>query len=435
MSHRHVGSQRQFSAILSMEDEFPNIPATTPTHVNASSSHTTVLSSSGLTVVTEDAASTSTVTLTFPTAGSSAESPSHETGAALVNRCLAFKSGSGLSSALLWRTLETDGATPFATAGRTSASLGFTVAPEKAARLVPLLATDCSFEKWDMKEALALAKTMVEDSQSNAQLVLTEQLYAAAFGPQSPLGQPFYTPTVATATAIQGFRRRRYDLGTAVLAATGVKDHDAFCRAVEEGLSSSSSPPQEEEDAVSTNFMGGESRLSAPNSGFAHLAVALPLSSNGNSSAMGHVLKHCLALACNDSSTTDAAMSPFYSSHGLLGVYASSATPSTLADHITTVLTTHLTEDVVTRAKRLARAEHLFSLDNGSSRTLSQSMTESVLETGGFDARAVASSYEDLTYEQIQASMGEALSSNPAVAAVGELQQVPYQPELKEKLK
>ncbi len=70
----------------------------------------------GLTVVTENASLTSTVALTFPTAGSSNEGPA-EAGAAIANRYLSFKSGSGLSSALVIRNLEDVGAFLFSSAG------------------------------------------------------------------------------------------------------------------------------------------------------------------------------------------------------------------------------------------------------------------------------------------------------------------------------
>ena len=71
----------------------------------------------GLTVVTEDASSSTTVSITYPKAGSASELPSEE-GAALVNKCLAFNSGSGLSTMMIMRNIEDDGGVPFIEAGR-----------------------------------------------------------------------------------------------------------------------------------------------------------------------------------------------------------------------------------------------------------------------------------------------------------------------------
>lgn len=147
-----------------------SLPSTSPEQAKASKASVTTLSN-GLTVVSEDASSTTTVSLTYPKAGSSNESVS-EAGAALANKCMAFKSASGLSSALILRNLEDDGAYSFATSDRSSAVIGFTSAPDKAVRLVPLLATNCDYEKWDVRDALAEASVQVEEASANAQVCL-----------------------------------------------------------------------------------------------------------------------------------------------------------------------------------------------------------------------------------------------------------------------
>lgn len=162
------------SSSLTFPDSFAlhySIPATFPQPAKSSSASVTTLPS-GLTVVSETASSTTTVTLTYPKAGSSNESID-EAGAALANKCLAFKSGSGLSSALIMRNFEDDGALPFATSGRTSATVGFTSAPDMAVRLVPLLATNCAFEKWDVKDAITAAAAETADATSSSQVGLS----------------------------------------------------------------------------------------------------------------------------------------------------------------------------------------------------------------------------------------------------------------------
>lgn len=50
------------------------------------------------------------------------------------------------------------------------ASVGITCAPDKATRLLPLLATECTFEKWDLKDAKDAANLLVEEAQANAQV-------------------------------------------------------------------------------------------------------------------------------------------------------------------------------------------------------------------------------------------------------------------------
>ena len=176
----------------------------------------------GLIVVTEDACSTSTVTMTYPKAGSGSESLD-EHGAALINKCMAFRSGSGLSTALVNRTIENQGAMPFAKADRTSATLGYTVEPDNALDLIPLLALDCTMEKWDVRDAIKLAKYQIGEANKSVEVVLTEQIYSAAYGASSPMGRPFYS-SAASPMEIASFRERGYGISGAILSATGIKD-------------------------------------------------------------------------------------------------------------------------------------------------------------------------------------------------------------------
>lgn len=318
-------TKRHFSAIFPMKDEFPDIPSASPVSANASNSSITTLSS-GLTVVTEDASTTSTATLTFPHAGSSSETK-FEGGAALANKAMAFKSGSGLSSALILRTLENDGAIPFAAAGRSGATVGLTCAPDKVERLVPLLATECTFQKWDLKDAKKTADTIVQDAMTDAQTVLTEQLYAAAYGAQSSLGKSFFASS-ASEDGIKSFRERNYGMKGAVLAVTGVKDHDAFVKSVSEGFLEAN-PGLSAETSVASDYMGGESRLFIPSSGYTH--VALAFEGPTSNTALNNVLKFCFTLCADDSTHVSG-----FSTPGLIGLYASTPAPlaSTIMDSI-----------------------------------------------------------------------------------------------------
>merc|ERR1719253_2375903 len=331
--------KREFSALFTAVDEFPGVPSSTPTAAKASSPSVSTLPN-GLTVVTEDASSTSTVTLTFPNAGSSSESVA-EQGAALANKCLAFKSGSGLSSLLILRNLEEDGAAPFATADRHGATVGYTAAPDKAARLVPLLATTCAFEPWDVKDAKTIAGEEAKAANSSVLSVLTEQLYGAAYGAQTAVGRSYYSDA-ASASAIKSFREKAYVLNGAVLSATGVADHGAFVRSVEEGLSESA--VGEASAAASAAYLGGGSRISAP-VGEAHVALAFE---GPKSSALLNVVKQCLTLSGASAFTAP----------GLVGVYAGVpvASASTVADSLSAAVTAIPSNDVVERAKAMAKA-------------------------------------------------------------------------------
>ena len=118
--------------------------------------------------------------MTYPKAGSASESID-EAGAALINKCMAFQSGSGLSTTLVNRTIENEGATPFAKADRTGSTLGYTVERDNALGLVPLLALDCTYEKWDIRDAKKLAKFQVEEANKSEGLPLCPRKADKAF--------------------------------------------------------------------------------------------------------------------------------------------------------------------------------------------------------------------------------------------------------------
>ena len=80
------------------------------------------------------------------------------------------------------RSLEDEGATPFSAADRFGATVGFTVVPEKATLLAPLLATDCSFERWDVRDAKKTAETLVKEAEASAPVCFQSPSFCALFG-------------------------------------------------------------------------------------------------------------------------------------------------------------------------------------------------------------------------------------------------------------
>lgn len=397
-------SQRDLSSIFSITDEFPGVPSTSPSPNRASTVSSTTLPS-GLTVVSEDAASTSTVSLTFPGAGSASELPG-EQGAALANKCLAFKSGSGLSSLLITRNLEDDGAVPFATADRYGATVGYTSSPDHAARLVPLLATTCSFEPWDMRDASKAASLEAGAAEADALATLTEQVFSAAYGAQTAAGRPYHSAGAA-APAVRSFRERAYVLGGAVLAATGIPDHGAFVRAVEADLAGAAQGRASgiAGGAAAGTYLGGEARVQAPQVGEAHVALAFE---GPEDPALLAVLRHCLGAAGGIEA---------FAAPGLVGAYASG---SGAADALSEAAAAVPTEEAVARATALARAEAAFRLD-GPSRGLAEALA------GGMGGVAdVAASFGAVTVADVRGAHAAMLASKPSLAAVGDLADVPY---------
>lgn len=410
-----TGQAKLFSSLLDPSEEFPGLPTLSPEPAEASKASVSTLPN-GLIVVTEDVCSTSTVTMTYPKAGSGSESL-NEQGAALLNKCMAFRSGSGLSTALVNRTIENEGATPFAKADRTSATLGYTVEPDNALDLVPLLALDCTMEKWDVRDAMKLAKYQIGEANKSVEVVLTEQIYSAAYGASSPMGRPFYT-AAASPAEIASFRERGYGINGAILTATGIQDHAQFCTDVESLLSES--PQGDSTSAPEAGYLGGEARLSAPGSGYAHVALAFEAKVPGT---IRNILKHCYELVGKDLGVST------FETGGMVGAYSSAPSEGVgaLETNITSTLTTSLTPELIAKAKILAKAEATFDLDCGST-GLAAAMTAAVMETGSFtDAATVAESYDSIADSDVMAAASAMLKSNPALAAVGDISVVPYQ--------
>ena len=362
--------------------------------------------------MTESACSTSTVSITYPKAGSAEESLDGQ-GAAFVNKCMGFRSGSDMSTLFIYRSIEDAGGVPFISADRHGATLGYTVGREKASSVVNTLAVDCSFEPWDVRDAKKFAVIEAEEAGNSAQIVLTENLYAAAYGPQTPAGRSFYSYDV-TLDSLKAFRDHAYGLNGSVLAATGVDDHAGFCSEVSELLSSSSAG-NPAKPAVLT-YIGGESRVSAPRSGYTHVALAFQYTA---SSAIGNIIKHALSLVGSESGVQG------FSSTGLVGVYAGSADGAGLVDAMTTALTSSMSADIIKRAKGLAKFETLMAIDNGS-KSLAETMTAAILETGNFSGPVdVAKTYDAVTDSDVASAVAAMLKTKPSLAAIGDISMVP----------
>jgi hypothetical protein len=388
------------------------LPSLSPQQGKASTGSVTGLAN-GLTIVTEDASSTTTIAITYPKAGSANEEID-EQGAAFLNKCMAFRSGSDMSSLFINRVIEDAGGTPFVYGDRSGLSLGFTVLPDMAVDLVGLLSTQCSFEKWDVREAQELAKYEAAQAYKSAQIVLTEALYAAAFGPQSPAGRPYYSPHVSI-DAVKAFNARTMGLAGAYLVATGIKDHAAFCTDVSRELESA--VVGEKVLPAQMEYLGGESRVSAPASGYAHISMAF---SAPQDPTLTGVIKHTFNILGLESGITG------FSSAGLVGVYGGSAGGDDVTDAMSKLLTASISPDTVKRAKNLAKAEALFAVDGGSQK-LCQYMTESVLSTCKYSGPGdIAKTFDAVTDGQVKEALSAMLKSNVSLAAVGDISHVPY---------
>lgn len=408
-----LNSKREFSALLTAAEEYPDIPATSPTPSKAGETSITTLDN-GLIIATEDGSATSTVLLSMPTAGSGSEA-SDEAGAAFANKCFAYKSAGGMSSIAILRALENGGAKPFTSANRYGASVGMTCAPENASALAGaalISSTDSTYEKWDVREAVTTAKAEAAKSSAIPEVALTEAIYAAAYGAQSTLGRPFFSST--TDSALVSFREANYVLEGSVLTATGV-DHATFVSDIQTSLGELQGSGKKAPTVPGAPFIGGEYRVSSSAGGAAHVAISLGAATD--SPAVLAVLKHCLSL-----SGVSAFASP-----GLVGVYGSTsaAEGSALTDSLVAALGGSFSSEVVSKAKTLAKGEALFAMDAGS-KALAEVMAASVIATGSFGSKSIASGIDGVSDKDVNDALSSMKKAGVSLAAVGEISYVPY---------
>lgn len=251
-----------------------------------------------------------------------------------------------------------------------------------------------------------------------SQVALTDQIYAAAYGAQSSLGRSYYT-SAESYELIAGFRMRTYTPSGAVLAATGISDHESFVRMIEEASVGDEAAAKKAEDImketslalVPSAYTGGEARLSASSAGYAHVALAFE---GPTSAPVMNVMKHCLS-----ASGVSAFAAP-----GIIGVSASGGGLATV-DALSQVIGAAPSADAVATAKASAKAEALAALDGGS-KSLADAMTASILDSCGFSAKALAESYDAVSADDVSKAYSAMLKSNLSLAAVGDLSSVPY---------
>ena len=227
------------------------------------------------------------------------------------------------------------------------------------------------------------------------------------------MGRSYYTPG-ASRSSIMSFRERAYTLNGAVLAATGVSDHESFVRMVEEEFPESAPGSAEASAAVKSEYMGGENRVSAPSTGYAHVALAFE---GPTSAPVMNVLKHCLNMSGASA----------FAVPGVMGVYGGSAPSdaSATVDALSKVLTAAPSADVIAKAKAVAKAEALSALDAGS-KSLADAMTASILDSCGFSAKSLAESYDGVSAGDVTKAYSTMLKSKLSLAAVGDISDVPY---------
>jgi len=365
-------------------------------------------------VVTEDSCLASSVLLTYKANGGSAGELSGEAGASAVNKFLTFKSSEKAGSTLkTLRDMEDAGVMPIVKACRLNAQLGYTCAKDTTLDFVQNLALDSKYAKWDVAEAIVKAQTEAAVAQSNPYLMLTEGVYDAAYGDASPMSNSiYYGESGASRAGVMSFREREYyGGGDAIVAATGIEDHNAFVAAIADAFVGYGS---DSVAAASGVYRGGEYRL-ATASGKAHVALAFAAPSDP---VVCDILKHCLAASGCNSFAVD----------GVIGVYGDSDADGAagLTDSLVEALATPVSVEQILSAKTVAKANALFALEASGSLSMAESLTLGAISDGGNDAQDLASLYDEVPAEMVMAAASALTKGNLTVSALGSISSVPY---------
>lgn len=220
------------------------------------------------------------------------------------------------------------------------------------------------------------------------------------------MGSSYYKAG-ASRSAIMSFRARNYTLDGAVLAATGIADHEAFVTMVDTEFPI---PAPRKEAPAFAEYLGGEARLSAPSTGYAHVALAFE---GPTSAPIMNVLKECL----------DMGGAPAFAAPGIVGVYGGSAPGDAAAtlDKMSETLSTVPTMDLIENAKTSAKEKALAGLDGGS-KSWADAMTGSIIDS----TTALAEAYDSVTADDVTKAYASMLNSKVSLAAVGDISGVPY---------
>jgi hypothetical protein len=176
------------------------------------------------------------------------------------------------------------------------------------------------------------------------------------------MGRPHYTAG-ASGPPIQAFRAKAHGFKGAILAATGVSDHAAFCTNLQTILAEAH-VGKNAAAAAAPVYIGGEARVHAPSVSVTHVALAFLAPAT---SVVSNILKECLALKGATA----------FGGDDLVGVYGFDV------DAMSVALTSRPSAETIRRAKNIAKSKALFALED-ISQALAGAMTAQVLETGSF---------------------------------------------------
>lgn len=414
-----AAAPRGLSALVSMREEYPGVPATMPADMSPAVSKTSTLSN-GAKVVTLENSHTSSAVGIVVGSGSRDESNAQQ-GASVLLESMAFKATHDRSSIRLQRDVELSGGTLTAIGGRDSMTYMADCPPEAAEVVLDSIAATVVKPKmvaeWELEDAREKVNTVtlrLHAESTEAQVM--ESLYGAAYGEANTLGKPMYSPCSLSAPGLSEFHATRYKASAMTVLGVNVP-HDELKAMAESALADADSSAAPARPAA--QYLGGEARIRAEMAMTSvALAYAAPSSSDADAPAY-EVLATLLDIRAKAIAPSATGFANMHSDGGLVGV-AGTAMSAEAGE---------LTRCLVSCLKDLASGPSAAELEAAIvtakiARGLTMESPTSALQAMAFGT-VDASGLDGVTAASVKAAAAVACKTGLTVASVGNVGEVP----------
>ncbi|KAF1325894.1 Mitochondrial-processing peptidase subunit alpha-like, partial [Globisporangium splendens] len=444
---------------LPLDQELPGLPKLKPaSQLQAPQTEITVLAS-GLRVISQETYGQAATIGVFIDAGSRLEDDSN-VGVTHLLEHLGFKSTKTRSHAELVREIETIGALTTSSCGREQIIYTIDLLRDNVVKGVELLADsvlNIDVTPDEIEGIKSIMRFQTEDLLENPQALLQEYVHAAAYGPNASLGRPLQCPLdkidSLTLDKVQAFRDKHFVAEKMVLAGSGV-DHQSLVQLAEKFFSQipkggeASKAPLEP-----VVYTGGIQTIENPESMFSYAALAFPTGGWHHEDLVPVCVLHTL-LGGGDSFSAGGpgkgmysrlytsvlnrfywvesafAFSSIHADAGLLGIYGACSPSHTsnlvalLCNQMLNVANRKVEPIELMRAKNQLKSSVLMNLE--SRMILYEDIGRQLLTYGMRESpESVCAKIDQVTAEDIQRIVQEAMTHPPSLVYSGDLKLFP----------
>lgn len=428
--------------IVSLNEEFPNIPTAQSTFKNEPGTIDVSKTASGLHIASDSTSDKVNTIGIYSCVGSMYENE-NTSGLSHLMHKMAFQSTLEKSDLRFFRDVEQIGGSIRSEYGRDFVSMQIQVTPEhleKAAELLAQTVVSPRYALWDVRQQKEKVLDDAFDNNSNPMVLLSEGLHAAAYYDTETLGRPTYDAEnldVLTPEVLKQAHGAYFNAKSMVVVGTGMEHGELFnvsnqyftdvaASGMDAGLL----------EKKKVQYVGGESRnkvkigqtgVSIGFEGASWKSKDLP-ASFVLQSVLGQQVKEMEGMAFN----------AVYLDSGVIGVtgYAEPQGAQQLVDHLLGALkgagTTKLSDEQLNAAKMITATTYAQNMEKRSNRF---SVLGSMLFNDNVATVAqVVDSIQTVSSDDVLNFAQTMLKSKPSIASVGNVAKVPRYNQILEKL-